>query len=114
MDRSPREYSVRGPEGVLTACSDGDRAWLMYLGDDDACCFVSRDPDGESSTAVRRFRLENGQVDEYPESWTVPVAVAEDVLATFRRNGWLSDAVLWVDDYGTGARPPDPVGGHDT
>jgi hypothetical protein len=59
-----------------------------------------------TSTRAIAFKLGNGQVDEYPESWTLP---AEQVLAAFdlfAQAGVLTESIGWFNDSGDGATSP--------
>jgi hypothetical protein len=92
-----REICVSLDQGgpSLLALLNGDLGWLMYLRHDDGDPgFSSRNPAFETSDVapsdrvfvsrfrgalvpVIRYRLSNGQVDEYPASWALP---ARDVM----------------------------------
>lgn len=82
-----------------SACWSGDRGWLMHLPEPGAAGASSRDPSYRGPPdATLSFRLSNGQVDAYPESWTLPRELVERALAHFRATGERPPFVHWHDD----------------
>jgi len=63
----------------------GEHALLMYLRFPGDPGFVSSG--AANAEAPVRYTLSNGQVDEYPESWCVPVEQCFKALAYFFANG---------------------------
>lgn len=61
----------QGP--ALCALLNGDLGCLMYLREDGDAGFSSRNLAFEGSqSSVIKYRLGNGQHDEYPTSWALP------------------------------------------
>jgi hypothetical protein len=95
-----REIWENEPDGrALCALINGDLGWLMYLREEGDSGFSSRNPDyaGDEDATIE-YRLSNGQVDEYPASWALPVAVVERALAHFRETGERAPFVTWHAD----------------
>jgi hypothetical protein len=66
MDREPR----------LCALLNGDRGWLVYMRTaDEGLRSINPDFAGDPASVIQ-YRLSNGQIDGYPESW----ALAESVI----------------------------------
>jgi hypothetical protein len=83
----------------LCALIHGDRGWLMYLREPGDPGYCSRDPDYDGAPdAMMDFVLSNGQRDEYPVAWTLPLDVVERALAHFRRTGSRAPFVTWHAD----------------
>ena len=81
----------------LCALINREAAWLMYLRHDEGDPgYSTRNPDytGPEDTKIE-YRLENGQVDEYPAAWNITTQEALRALAhfftTLERAPWL----LW-------------------
>jgi hypothetical protein len=55
---------------------------------------VNADIAGDSQS-VRQYRLSNGQMDEYPESWAIPESVIVDALEYFVDHGEPAPFVAW-------------------
>ncbi len=93
------EAEEHGPS--LAMLVNGARAWLMYLRDRDGDPgFGSRNPSYSGpSDALMAFRLGNGQYDQYPAAWTLPlsdaIAVCEYFIAS---EGQRSLQISWHDD----------------
>lgn len=45
-----------------------------------------------------RFRLDNGQVDSYPRTWTLPLETIVRAIAYFEETGQRAPFVDWHDD----------------
>lgn len=92
------EADGEGPS--LSLLVNGDRAWLMYLPSDGSAGFSSRNPgyDGPRE-AMLPFEIENGQGDEFPLAWTLPlhetIAACEYFVTS---GGERSPALGWHDD----------------
>jgi hypothetical protein len=101
----------------LCALLNGDVGWLMYLTHDDGDAgFSSRNPEFESSDLASsdriflsrfrgalvpliKYRLSNGQVDEYPADWALPEREVLRALEFFiERDGDRAPFVHWHDD----------------
>jgi hypothetical protein len=90
----------RGPS--LTALIHRELGWLMYLRHEGDAGFCSRDRGGEASDPENpdmvEFRLSNGQYDEYPSHWCLPLADVHEALLYFFNHGERSPSVGWHDD----------------
>ena len=95
------------PQGQsLCALINGDVGWLMYLSENGGAGFSSRNP-GYSGPeeALIEYILANGQRDEYPASWALPVATVMAALEYFRREGRPPPFIAWHNDSGDGLPP---------
>jgi hypothetical protein len=103
-----REIWVESPNGrMLSALINGDIGWLMYLRAEGDAGFSSRNPDYACPPDEKvRYRLSNGQVDEYPRSWAYPVDVVEGALEHFRQTGEAPTFIAWHNDSGDGESIP--------
>jgi hypothetical protein len=100
---SPRDnlqLHVSASDGSsLSAYFVGDRALLMYLRCFGDSGFSSRNPDYPvESAAVLEFTLDNGQVDEFPESWFYPAHQVERVLRQFCTQQTQPLDIVWQED----------------
>jgi Immunity protein Imm1 len=84
---------------ALSLLVSGDRGWLMFLREAGDAGFSSR---GADAVARRRgtlpFRLSNGQVDEHPVRWTVPIEDALRVVEHFFEHGERAPFIRWHAD----------------
>jgi hypothetical protein len=91
-----------GEEGpALAMLVNGGHAWLMYLRDHDGDPgFSSRNPHYTGLAQVTmQFLLSNGQMDEYPVAWTLPLEEACAACEYFvLSQGGQSPAITWHDD----------------
>ena len=107
-----------GPGGPsMAALMNTNIGWLVYLRHDDGDPgFTSRNPAFDLCDAIEsglaydgrfgrehvpaiEFRLSNGQVDEYPASWTLPEQDVVRALEYFVENeGRRPPFVQWHDD----------------
>lgn len=79
---------------------NGDRAWLMYLRYPEDAGSSSRNLayDGPPQAQLP-FRLSNGQGDEFPVAWTLPLGEAIAACEHFVTSGGeRSPAITWHDD----------------
>lgn len=84
---------------TIVALINGERGWLMYLGEPGDSGYSSRNPahDGPAEATIEYY-LSNGQRDEYPASWAVPVEDIHRALEYFRRTGERAPFVAWHRD----------------
>lgn len=71
----------------------GTNAWLMYLrhSDDDGVT-----SEGASRVGTVNYQLANGQIDQYPATWCVPVEICYKALAYFFVNeGQRAEFLNW-------------------
>jgi hypothetical protein len=74
----------------------GDDAFLMYQRFEGDPGYVSKR--NSASPAVVKYRLSNGQVDDYPASWSLPIEQCYQAMAYFFVNdGLRPDWVQWVE-----------------
>lgn len=97
-----RQREKPGKE-ILNAFVYKDRAWLYYWQVDedenyDDMGFRSSDPlyKGEID-ALYPYMLDNGQVDEYPCSWTIPGDEALRAVEYFLNGGAMAPWVHWCE-----------------
>jgi len=98
------DLRVHAKDGaVMYALVSGEAGWLMYLRMNGDAGFSSRNADyGGSPDAVIQYRLDNGQVDEYPVSWAVPVEEVKKAMQHFLRTGAPAPWIAWHNDSGDG------------
>jgi immunity protein Imm1 of predicted polymorphic toxin system len=97
-----KEVWLKSDSGAsMCMLRNGDRAWLMFLRDSDGDPGLSsRNPGLAKDKSSTRFLLSNGQMDEYPTSWTLPIDVACRAMEAFFSTGSYPDDVTWHDDAG--------------
>jgi hypothetical protein len=84
---------------ALCALIHGARGWLMHLKEPGDTGYSSRDLEYTGDPdAMMDFVLSNGQRDEYPVAWTLPLEVVERALAYFRETGERAPFVSWHPD----------------
>lgn len=88
---------------AMCALINGDKGWLMYLRNSEDAGFSSRNPNykGDSSEAIE-FYLQNGQCDEYPLSWTLPLKEIESALEYFEKEKRPPAFIKWHNDSDDG------------
>jgi hypothetical protein len=83
----------------LCALINGDQGVLMYMREFGDAGFTSRNPRYTGSpTATVEYRLSNGQVDEYPAAWAVPIDDVQLALQYFGREGKQPPFITWHED----------------
>lgn len=82
---------------------NGDSGWLMYLRNVGDPGFSSRNPkyDGTEDT-TQDYILNNGQLDEYPLSWTLPTHELLQAMEFFVKESKPAPWILWHNDSGDG------------
>jgi hypothetical protein len=98
------EVWVHTPGGqMLCALINGDLGWLMYLRGEGDAGFSSRNPSYSGSpNAQIEYFLSNGQRDEYPASWALPIAEVRRALDYFQREQEPPPFITWHNDSGDG------------
>ena len=99
-----REIWEKSPDGQsLCALTNGEVGWLMYLRKSGDAGFSSRNPDysGPENATIEYF-LSNGQRDEFPASWALPILEILRALEYFRENNRPPPFVTWYNDSGDG------------
>lgn len=97
---TPSEIWLTHRDGqALSLLVSGNRGWLMFLHEPGDAGFSSR---GADAVARRRgtlsFRLSNGQVDEHPMRWTVPIEDALRAVEHFFEHGERAPFIRWHAD----------------
>ena len=105
---SEKQYSeiwVETADGrSLCGLISGGLGWLMYLRGSGDAGFSSRNPAYSGpADAMLGYRLDNGQVDEYPLEWALPVEQVQQALEYFRHEQKPPPFVVWHNDSGDGA-----------
>lgn len=92
-----RIHEVDGPS--LCLLKSDDRALLTFLSNDEDPGQTSRDGGTSASPAdLVEFTLSNGQIDQYPASWTVDYAVARRVVEYFWFRREPAPFIAWHHD----------------
>ena len=92
------------PDGkALCALINGDMGWLLYLRGQGDAGFSSRNPSysGPPDAAIEYY-LSNGQRDEYPAAWALPLADIQRALAYFREHAQPPPFIAWHNDSDDG------------
>lgn len=84
---------------AVSLLKSGDRAMLVFFRATGDPGLTSRAGDGPHDHSLR-FRLANGQVDEYPASWTVTFEEGLRVLEHFATHLAPAPFVRWNDEAG--------------
>ncbi|AFM39266.1 hypothetical protein Desaci_0190 [Desulfosporosinus acidiphilus SJ4] len=88
-------------EQAMCALINGDKGWLMYLRYNGDSGFSSRNPNYNGDPrAVLEYYLDNGQCDEYPLSWTLPIVEVERALDYFKKEKKPPKFITWHNDSG--------------
>jgi hypothetical protein len=92
-----REIWENKPDGrAICALIRRDVGWLMYLRETGDSGFHSRNPAYQGSDDdMLDYVLSNGQLDEYPASWALPLETVERALQHFRATGERASFVEW-------------------
>lgn len=86
-------------EQSMTALINGDYGWLMYLREEDDSGLSSRNPDYKGTDdETMKFYLSNGQLDEYPLSWVLPIEQVEKAIDYFEKYHKIPPFITWHDD----------------
>lgn len=81
----------------LCALINNDVGWLMYMRFKGDSGFSTRNPNSSSNNQIK-FRLNNGQQDYYPESWTYDLKALSEAMLSFLDDGQLPSQLGWHDD----------------
>lgn len=80
---------------IIGMLRNGEHAWLMYLRFSGDAGFVTGS-DGPVNQPQIKFTLSNGQVDEYPLSWCIPLEDCYKALAYFfASDGLRPEGIAW-------------------
>lgn len=88
----------------LCALISGNKGFLMYLRHSADVGFTSRNPSYMGpEKAMIEYTLNNGQVDEFPASWAIPVEEIEKALEYFDQSAAPPPFIHWHNDSDDGA-----------
>ena len=100
-DQEYREIWVEHGKRTMCALAAGHRAWLLMMRFPEDCGLSSRNRDYAGGAGeTMKFRLSNGQIDEYPVAWTLPNDVWVPAMLLFAETGKLSKSVGWHQEGG--------------
>ena len=94
------EIWLTAPDGQsLCALINGERGWLMHTRFGCDAGFSSRNPshDGDPEAGIE-YVLSNGQRDQYPASWALPIDVVRRALDYFKTEHRQPPFVTWHED----------------
>ncbi len=85
---------------ALALLKNQDRAWLLFLRHQEGDSgFSSRNPDYTGpEDATLEFLLSNGQMDEYPAAWCLPLEETLRALEHFYLHGEKAPWIHWHED----------------
>ena len=94
-----KEICLEGSSGsMLYVLINGEYGWLMYLRYKGDAGFSSRNLDFENDDTEIEFLLSNGQLDHYPISWTLPIAIVEKAILYFEKEDMMPPFITWHED----------------
>ena len=99
-----QEVWVNTDDGqAMCALINGDRGWLLYLRGSGDPGFSSRNPayDGPPDAMVEYY-MNNGQWDEYPAAWALPIEEVARALEYFQQEKEPPPFITWHNDSGDG------------
>jgi hypothetical protein len=89
---------------LMCALINGNLGWLMYLREEGDAGFSSRNPNYKGpANATLDYYLTNGQQDEYPLSWALPIEEIERALKYFEQEQKPPPFIAWYNDSDDGA-----------
>ena len=100
MESPFKDIWIESPDGQsLCALINAELGWLIYLREEGDSGFSSRNPayDGPPDAQVE-YRLNNGQYDQYPASWALPISEVRRALEYFEREHRKPPFVDWHED----------------
>ena len=99
-----KEQWVTTTDGQLMCrLVNGNAGWLMYLRENEDAGFSSRNPSyAGPADAMLEYYLTNGQRDEYPLAWALPIEEIRRALEYFEREQKPPPFVTWHNDLGDG------------
>lgn len=92
-----------GDGQAMCALINGRLGWLMYLRESGDAGFSSRNPnyDGPPDAILEHY-LNNGQRDEYPLAWALPIEEVHRALDYFQQEERVPLFITWHNDSGDG------------
>jgi hypothetical protein len=88
-------WIAKDPAPSLCALLNGDRGWLMFMRTaEEGVRSASLDFSGDPESVIQ-YRLSNGQIDEYPESWALPESAIRSALEYFIDHAEPAPFIVW-------------------
>lgn len=86
-------------EGTSSICvlKEETAAFIVYIDDEKDKTFSSRNLKGEKNKFID-FKLNNGQIDEYPENWVVSFEKAKLVIIDYFEGNDILNTISWNED----------------
>jgi hypothetical protein len=89
----------------MCALINRDKGWLMYLRESGDAGFSSRNPNYPGAPdETLEFYMENGQLDEYPKAWIIPIDEIKKALDFFQKEKKPPTFINWHNDSGDGEK----------
>ena len=80
----------------MCALTNGTVGWMMFLEPGDEIGYRSHNPlHAGSDDEMIQYVLENGQMDEYPALWAIPLDDVRRAMGDFADTGMKPDWVEW-------------------
>ena len=100
MKNTYKEIWVDADDGQsMCALINGNQGWLMYLREEGDAGFHSINPNyGGGPDEIMKFVLNNGQCDEYPMSYVLPIEQVEQALEYFKKETKPPTFIIWHND----------------
>ncbi len=83
-------------DASLTILMNQDKAFMMYLRNEDDSGFNSLDSEIETDEMMK-FLLSNGQMDEYPLNFLVDKELAGKALLEYYKSGEMWNGIKWLE-----------------
>ena len=97
-------WAHAAPDQSLVALISGTVGWLMFLRENGDAGFSSRNPSFSGDPdALVDYYLDNGQHDQYPASWALPIEEVQRAMEHFITKAQPADWLTWHNDSGDGA-----------
>ena len=93
-----QEIWIKGHEkSALCVMTNVNKIFLMYLRHEGDSGFRSNNKFGDESKS-QEFKLSNGQLDLYPETWLTDKEKIKSALLTYFDSGTMDASVDWLQD----------------
>jgi WD40 repeat protein len=84
-------------KNTLCILTNPDTAFLMYLRHVGDSGFRSNNKSGDESK-TQEFKLSNGQIDLYPETWLTDKANIKSAMLTYFDTGTMDKSIDWIEE----------------
>lgn len=103
-DQQYKEIWAETEDGqAMAALINGDTGWLVYLREEGDAGFSSRNPAyTEPEDAIQDYYLSNGQCDEYPLAWALPVSELQRAMEHLLTRAEPAPWIWWHNDSDDG------------